>query len=110
MLNHPLQPLAIPGKATLGVEWQRQPATDVAGAVIAAVPKKSLAERAGLAAGQIVVAINDQPVSRRLDILRFLRTSHIGETVSVQVRTNDDATLTTVTVPLIGKGGTGFGL
>jgi S1-C subfamily serine protease len=96
-----LEPLPIPGKASLGIIFDRSKKE----AVIASVPADSLAAQAGLQAGQTIVTMNDQPIKRRLDMLRAMRQVAIGETVTLVTASNE-----TLSVPVIAAGPTGPGL
>ena len=56
-----------------------------AGAVISEVQRGSEAERAGLRAGDVVVAINDMPVRRAADLSNRLGLLPVGEQVHLEI-------------------------
>jgi serine protease Do len=56
-----------------------------AGALVAAVEKGSPAERAGLAAGDVIVAVNGTRIEESANLPRLIGDMHPGETASVRI-------------------------
>ena len=66
------------------------------GALVASVVADSPAEQGGLAAGDVIVAFNDQPVGRMADLTLFLRASSPGDRVDLTLIRPDGTVATLV--------------
>ncbi len=68
------------------------------GAVIAEVVRGSPAERAGLRVGDVILAVNDRPVTGSADVRNRIGLTPVGEKVRIKVRRNGRVLTLTATI------------
>ena len=76
----------VPKRFQLGIQMERE--GDGEGVEITKVIKDSVAETAGLKAGDLVLAIDDEPIEKRRDLVRRIRRD-AGKTINLKVRRVD---------------------
>ncbi len=68
------------------------------GTVVAQVSSGSPAEKAGLKAGDVIVAVNDQPVRNSADVRNIIGLMRVGEQVKMKVLRGGKSTVVTATI------------
>lgn len=74
-----------PNSAFIGIQFDM----DKPAPVVAEVVKGSPAEKAGIEAGDIVLAVNDRSTAKREDLLSILQKRTPGQTVSIKLQRGD---------------------
>lgn len=87
-------------KTWIGMESSNEVGSQTEGMAVGAVEPKSPAATAGLAAGDIVIAVDDMPVRRPLDFQRAMLDRTPGETLRVQVRRPSSSNSRTLSLTL----------
>lgn len=87
LLTSPRPKYGTPRRFTLGIQLDREGGKD--GVQITKVVKDSVAEAAGIEAGDWVMSIDDDPISRRRDLVRRIRRD-AGKTVNLKVRRGEE--------------------
>lgn len=81
--------LVSPGKPYLGVRT-RVPEAGVSGAEVTVVTSRTPADRAGLASGDLIIAVGDAPVSSPTELAREIGGRGVGEEIVLHVRRGDE--------------------
>ena len=98
---------ALLGVSILGVddtEARYYGLEQVAGAKVMAVSEGQAADRAGIEAGDVIIAVNDESVESVPDLQRKIRRHEPGETVEVTLVRGEDLSRETVRVELMDAG------
>lgn len=86
LLTLPRPKYGVPKRFQLGIQMAREGGSK--GVEITKVIEDSVAEAAGLKAGDLVLAIDDEPIEKRRDLVRRIRRD-AGKTINLKFRRND---------------------